>query len=62
MNITVFWEVEPCDLLHGYQISQNSTVYLKDTAVSDPEYEVSSVDDVHYITSCDTLFSTESSE
>jgi hypothetical protein len=62
MNITVFWDVEPCDLLHGYQISEKFTIYLKDTAVSHPEDECSSVDDIHYITPCNTFSSTDNSD
>jgi len=62
VNITMFWDVEPCDVLHGYQISEKSTVYLKDTAVSHSEVECSNVDDVHYITSCNTFSSTDSSD
>ena len=27
VNITVFWDVEPCDVLRGYEISEKSTVY-----------------------------------
>ena len=62
MNTTVFWDVKPCDLLRGYQISEKSAVYLKDTAVSHTEDECSNVDDVHYITFCNTVSSTDSSD